>query len=231
MVVSKSCWLTGVVAALVLGAVAQPAAAYTFSHNGLIEPLLVDTAFVPGSGDVNVGVHNVHFLEGECPPLGEGDTVCLSKLWFPDFVDGEPVPPTFDTPHVMTIGGLTEGAEILLLEEVLNVSFVDWTDYHFNIEGASIEDGFLFVLEPDSSNSYTPTVVFDSATAFSIFFDPVLGNLFTSDNPGVLIVSLLLIATGDTITISQIPTIPEPATLALLCAGFLSLGAARYRRT
>ena len=139
--------------------------------------------------------------------------------------------------------------QVGLGEFVYNFTGVGWTDYHLDFgEGADLlfGEGFYFIGAEDGSFNL-PIAPINTVLDFEddsvwLFFDEffgeggfhsfVLDEFFPGDVDGFLGIGVIAGVEnfGEGFTVTQAPSIPEPATLGLLGAGLAGLGYLRRRR-
>jgi hypothetical protein len=191
-----------IVAALVFGGSISAASAA-----GVITGV---TASGPGLGSFDEGI------------IGTDRTLNFTKV----FDSLNPISLTFTVAH-----DTGPGNPYAVTEAITNNTGVDWTDFHINVTepaqggqgdvftsfGLSTLGGFTLDAAPTSGPrnlSFTGALASGGATnaAFNLSpFDPGAGNT-------------------STFTLTQVPTIPEPETYAMLLAGLVLMGAIAKRR-
>jgi hypothetical protein len=191
-----------IVAALVFGGSISAASAA-----GVITNV---TASGPGLGSFNEGV------------IGTDRTLDFTKV----FDSVNPITLTFTVAH--DTGTANPYA---VTEAITNNTGVNWTDFHFNInEPAQGGQGDVFTSFEQSALSGFTLDAAPTSGPRNLSFAGALGiggttnatfNLSPFD-PGA--------GNTSTFTLTQVPTIPEPETYAMLLAGLVLMGAIAKRR-
>jgi hypothetical protein len=192
-----------IVAALVFGGSISAASAA-----GVITNV---TASGPGLGSFNEGV------------IGTDRTLDFTKV----FDSVNPISLTFTVAHADT-GPANPYA---VTEAVTNNTGVNWTDFHFNVtEPTQGGQGDVFT---DFSHSTLGGFTLDPANASgprNLNFTGALATGGTTNASFTLSPFDPGSGNTSTFTISQVPTIPEPETYAMLLAGLVLMGAIAKRR-
>lgn len=142
------------------------------------------------------------------------------------FTSVNPIDLTFTVGH-----GTGDGSPYNVIEEIINSTGVNWTDFHFSItEPTDRGQGIVFTSFDSSTLS---GFTLDSAPSSGPRNLNYTGSLTNGDDAHALFkLSLDDPGAGNTTTfvLHQVPTIPEPETYAMLLIGLGLLGATARRR-
>jgi hypothetical protein len=191
-----------IIAALVFGGSIS-----TASAGGVITNI---TATDLSGGTFNSGVIGDHTLD-------------LDKT----FTSIDPISLTFTVAHQDTTGG----NPYVVNEDVLNSTGQTWTDFHYSITEPNQGKGVVFTAHEGSTFGNFTLDADPSSGPRNLNFT---GNLATGNTAHATFnLSPFDPGAGNTttFTLTQVPTIPEPETYAMLLAGLLLMGGIAKRRS
>ncbi len=164
-------------------------------------------------------------IETEVDDNGNGSLAVSNIVWIDDYFGGMDVVKEYSDigPMQLTITVDSDG-QYILDEDITNSTGVDWTDFHWRYD-VETDGDFSIVFSTISIRPFKEIDDPSCPTCVDVSNGPLLNGESFQPSMGFELDD----SSGGVITLTQIPTIPEPATVALMGIGLAGLGYRRFR--